>query len=171
MILPLGLPMPSLAMLRLGAAAVAAVVLFGAGWSVNGWRLGKAAAQREAQITQAALDSTAAEREKETLRRKARDRSLDNVHAETVAATRAATDADRTAERLRQHIATLAAERQAGRDPTPLGSSATAGPAILVHADVLGWLEQAGREAAAALQRADIAGRQCAAEYNAVRAP
>lgn len=163
--------LPPLATMRLVGAAVAAAVLFGAGWTLNGWRLGKAAAQREAQLTQAALDSTAAERETETLRRKARDRSFDNVHAETVAATRAATDADRTAEQLRQHIATLVAERQAGRDPAPLGSGAAAGPAILVHTDVLGWLEQAGREAAAALQRADIAGRQCAAEYNAVRSP
>ena len=152
-----------------GAAVAGALVAGSAAWTARGWLADSEMAERDRQAAAALRAETDRQAEIERVGRMARDRSLDHAHAQITAAHRAARGADATAGLLRQHVVALAADRAAGADPAPLGSGVAAGPAILVHTDVLDWLESAGREAAAALDLARIAGLACQAEYAAVR--
>jgi hypothetical protein len=163
-VIPLPLPY-----LRLALAAVALSAAAAAGWTLEHWRLGAKVARMERDAEQAARQASETARENERLGRMARDRSLDDAHRRLTTAHAAARSADDVAGQLRQHIAQLAAEYQAGGRPAPLGSGVAAGPAVLVHADVLGWLATYGREAAAAAQAAHDAAIQCGIEYGIAR--
>lgn len=161
--------MPGIPWVRIALAAAALAAAAAGGWTLEHWRLGAQLARMERDQAEAARQASEASREIEQLGRLARDRSLDDARRRLTTAHAAARAADDTAGQLRQHIAALAAEYQAGGHPAPLGSGVAAGPAILVHTDVLGWLEARGREAAADLQAAHDAAVQCGVEYSIAR--
>lgn len=160
---------PGIPWIRIALAAAALAAAAAGGWTLEHWRLGAQISRIERDQAERVRQASEAARETERLGRMARDRSLDHAHQRLATAHAAARAADDTAGQLRQHIAALAAEYQAGGHPAPLGSGVSAGPAILVHTDVLGWLEARGREAAAALQAAHDAAVQCSAEYAIAR--
>jgi len=167
--------------LYLIAAIVAAAVAVGA---TSGWKLRDMAADAElsqvrAEHAAAAADAERASRvESEALRE--RERVLRNVTAKEVEDARqdAALDARRAADlrtvsdRLRGHVARLAAATAApGGDPaTAAGGETAAGPG-LVLADLYGRADDEARELAASYDAARRAGLTCERLYDAARGP
>lgn len=138
-----------------------AALCFGAGWKVNGWRLGEGIAQDKAEAvtivryiereTQKVADSEGAKghAEIEQARRDA------DAARSTAIGLRA--EAGRIATRLATCNAGTAAERQARQDAAEL------------FADVLADVEQEGRSMAETADRSRAAGMTCERVYDGVR--
>lgn len=124
------------------------------------------------QVAAAALANTAAvdvEREIERISRAATTKEIDRAHNLASAARTDAGHADAVSRRLLDQFATIAASTsKTGPDTVAAtGSSPTYGPG-LVLSDLLGRLEPRGRELAAALDQARIAGLACERIYDAM---
>jgi Protein of unknown function (DUF2514) len=105
----------------------------------------------------------------ETTRRlSAQQRAADDAEIQTRRARADADAADAAAGRLRAHAARLAASAGACDTSAPGHGPAASAPG-LVLADMLGRLERRGRELAAEADRRGIAGRECAARYDALK--
>ncbi len=142
-------------------AASAAVLLFVAGWTVNGWRLERAALrqQAEGQAQARAEEQRRTEAIKEVQREA--QRSIDRRMADARAADRA-------------HVGMLDAARAAARSGACPGATAAdrgdaaASPGCAVLADVLGELDERAGALAAALDGCRTAGLACERTYNAL---
>lgn len=139
-----------------------AALCFGAGWKVNGWRLGEGIANDKA-------GAVTIVRVVECKQQEVADTEGNKGHAELEEARRAAdaarataaglrAEAGRIATRLATCNAGTAGERQARQDTAQL------------LADVLGEMEGAGRGMAEAADRARAAGGACERIYDGVRA-
>lgn len=137
-----------------------AALCFGAGWKVNGWRLGEGIAHDQAQAVTIV-------RVIEHAQQVVADTEGGKGHAELEAARRAAAgaaavaagvraEAGRIATRLATCNAGTAGERQARAD------------AARVFADVLGSVEAEGRAMAEVADRARAAGGTCERIYDGV---
>jgi hypothetical protein len=151
--------------------AIAAVAAGAAGFA-GGWAWRGAIAERE-QAEAAAHTATLREQAMhaalvETTRRvnqaqeiaHAADRKLRQARADAAAA-------DAAAGSLREYASALAA-RAAACDPAAAVGSSPASDAGLVLAHMLGRLEAAGRDAAAAADAAHVAGSACERAYDAL---
>jgi hypothetical protein len=139
-----------------------ASLCFGAGWKVNGWRLGDGIAQDQVQavtivrVVERAQQSVAdVEGEKGHAELEEARRAADAARA-TAAGLRA--EAGRIATQLATCNAGTAGERQARQDAAQL------------LAEVLGEVEGAGRGMAEAADRARAAGSACERTYDGVKA-
>lgn len=139
-----------------------AAMCFGAGWQVNGWRLGEGIAQDKAEAVTIV-------RVVERKQQEVADTEGYKGHAELEEARRAAdaarataaglrAEAGRIATRLATCNAGTAGERQARQDTAQL------------LADVLGEMEGAGRGMAETADRARAAGGACERIYDGVKA-
>jgi len=166
------IPTPVLAALALLAALLGAA----SGWSARGVvadrDLAEVRADHADQIeaanarTQAAERNAAAAVEQEVLRERERTAQ---AQARVAALAAARADAAGAAQRLRDHIARLAAATAAEHPAAALGSEAVAG-AGLVFADLYGSEADAADELGAALDEAIARGLACERSYDRVRA-
>lgn len=162
-------------LLRIGLAAL----LFGAGWTANGWRLGaqheaaeRAHAQQQTEVSRRVAQAEHNERAEEARRtdamqevanaaRKAHDRDVSDRAAADLAHQRML-DAAR---------ASLSAARDAGPDPAAAErSQAAEDTAGAVYLDVLGRVDEWAGSLAAALDDARTAGLACERAYDALTA-
>jgi hypothetical protein len=172
---------PALGVLRaVPWQAWAAAGAIGAAWSWHSGRVeaahqaGKASVQAlwaaaNVKAAQAAASAAAEHRATEQRREAAARKGIDDA---TLAVDRARADADRAgraAAGLRD-AARAAAARCGGaaRHPTPAASGAPAASAGDLLADVLGLVEQAGRDMAAEADRRGIAGAACERLYDSL---
>lgn len=146
---------------RSAVYGLVAALCFGAGWKVNGWRLGEGIAQDQAQavtivrVVERAQQSVAdVEGEKGHAELEEARRAADAARA-TAAGLRA--EAGRIATRLATCNAGTAGERQARQDAAQL------------LAEVLGEVEGAGRGMAETADRARAAGATCERAYDGVK--
>lgn len=139
-----------------------AVVGFGGGWKINGWRLSEGIERGRADSVtvvrvierdQQQVADTEGRIGHEELEQTRRD-----ADAARDAATRLRTEASRLATGLATCNASVAGERQARES------------AAAVLASVLGSMESEGRAMAEVAQRARVAGLTCARTYDGVRA-
>lgn len=138
-----------------------AALAFGAGWKVNGWRLGEG-------IERDRADSVTIVRAVERKQQEVADTEGNKGHAELEEARRAADAALATAVGLRAEV---------GRFATRLATCAAGSTAerqarehaAQLLADVLGEMEGAGRGMAEAADRARAAGATCERTYDGVR--
>lgn len=139
-----------------------AALCFGAGWKINGWRLGEGIAQDK---TEAVTIVRVVERKQQDIA----DAEGKKGHAELEEARRAADAARVTADGLRaeaRRLATGLATCSAGTAAERQAREAAAA----VLADVLGEMEGAGRGMAEAADRARAAGGACERIYDGVKA-
>lgn len=155
-----------IAWLRAGAVAIAAAALFGAGWTINGWRLNAELERINARRAAAMARAEIAQREQEaewvaTQQEIAHVASLARQHA----------DADRrAADGAHQRLlnAARAAAQPAERPAAAGGGETASGPGLLL-ADLLGSADGIAGELAAALDQSRIAGLACEAAYRAIQ--
>lgn len=141
--------------------ALMAALCFGAGWKVNGWRLGEGIAEDKAEAftivryiereQQKVADSEGAKGHEEIEQAR---RDADSARA---AAVGLRAEAGRIATRLAACNAGTAAERQARQDAAEL------------FANVLADVEQEGRSMAETADRSRAAGLTCERVYDGVR--
>jgi hypothetical protein len=139
-----------------------ASLCFGAGWKVNGWRLGDGIAQDQVQAVTIV-------RVVERAQQSVADVEGEKGHAELEEARRAADAARATAAGLRAEagrIATRLAACNAGTD----GERQARQDAAELLAEVLGEMEGAGRGMAETADRARAAGATCERTYDGVKA-
>lgn len=139
-----------------------AVLCFGAGWKVNGWRLGEGIAQDQAQ---AVTIVRVVERAQQVVA----DTEGNKGHAELEQARRAAVVAADTARGVRAEAGRLAT-RLAACNAGTAGERQARVDAARVFADVLGSMEAEGRAMAEIAQRARAAGGACERTYDGVKA-
>lgn len=155
--------------------AAAAVLAFGVGWLINGWRHDAQLARLEAahavlleQQALAVVESVEAARQLEQRRVAAVEEQRD--HAQKLAAA-ARADADTRAaseRRLRERINTLLADAR-GRNPALADGGPAAGAPIDLLAHVLDRALEAAGQLAEYADRARIAGFTCERSYDGVR--
>lgn len=160
--------------MRIAAAGLVAAVLFGAGWTANGWRLGAKIDKREAEIAQQATDranalaKAEADARSEEARRDAAKKEIDHVaalartraddeHRAVVAGQRRLLDAFRTA-----------GSRQSPPDPGAVGVGQAAEEPADSRAYVFGLALEAAGELAKALDHARAAGLACERSYDSL---
>ncbi|MFC4431400.1 DUF2514 family protein [Cupriavidus respiraculi] len=162
---------------RAVAAVGLAVLSFGIGWTVNGWRkesqidrlVAQQAEERRAQAD-AQLKAVDAARLEEQRRTAAQMEIANAATEELEGARRDASDAGAAAERLRSRVAELVAASRAGQDSGSAGAGPTTDDPIGMLADVL---ERADRRAGLLAQYADaarIAGQACERSYDSLNA-
>lgn len=113
------------------------------------------------QIAERDRRAEAAAREEEHRRKTEVDRITGEANDQAEQARADAADADQRADSLQQQIARLLASRGATCSAIAAQGSPPARDAAVLLADVLGRVEQAGRELAAESDRRGIAGRAC----------
>ncbi len=166
---------PGLALKLTAAALALSLAALGTqSWRLRGAHLELAQQARQhaeqmARLNAAAVDAEQLARSEEVRRVQA---IAEIVHQQAQRAARAEADAARAAvaaRGLRERAAALAAGGGgAPGDPAAAAECAPARAAGVVLADVLGSVEQRGREAAAALDRAHGAGSACEAAFDAL---
>ena len=154
---------------RLLAVGLLAASLFGAGWLANGWRLGGQLADYRLQIAERDRRAEAAARVEEHRRQTEFDRITGEANDQAEQARADAADADQRADSLQQHVARLLASRGATCGAIAAQGGAPARDPAVLLADLLGRVEQAGRELAAEADRRAVAGRACERAYGALR--
>jgi hypothetical protein len=142
--------------------ALLAALCFGAGWKVNGWRLGEGIAQDKAEAVTAVR---VIERAQQTVA----DTEGDKGHAELEQARSAAADAADTARGVRAEAGRLATRLSTCNAGTASERKARAAAAA-VFADVLNDVEAQGRAMAEVADRARAAGGACERTYDGVKA-
>lgn len=139
-----------------------AALCFGAGWKVNGWRLGEGIANDKA-------GAVTIVRVVERKQQEVADTEGNKGHAELEEARRAADAARPTAAGLRAEAGRIAT-RLATCNAGTAGERQARQDAAQLLADVLGEMEGAGRGMAEAADRARAAGGACERIYDGVRA-
>lgn len=139
-----------------------ASLAFGAGWKVNGWRLGEGIAQDKA-------DAVTVVRVIEQQAQGVADTEGERGHAELENARRDADAARGTAARLRAEASRLGTGL-AACNASVAGERQARESAAAVLASVLGSMESEGRAMAEVAQRARVAGLTCERTYDGVRA-
>jgi len=157
--------------------AAAALLAFGVGWVINGWRQEAQLARLEAahavllkQQAQAVVASVQAARNEEKRRTAAVEKERD-IAIEQNEALAADVAAGRTvSERLRSQLAALRASAGSG-DPTAAerGQGQPSSDPIGMLIDMYAGLDEAGREVAEYADRLRIAGLACEKSYDRVR--
>ena len=142
--------------------ALLAALCFGAGWKVNGWRLGEGIAQEKAEAVTVV-------RVIERAQQAVADTEGDKGHAELEQARRAAADAADTARGVRAEASRLTA-RLAACNAGTAGERKARADAATVLADVLSDVEAQGRAMAEVADRARAAGGACERTYDGVKA-
>ncbi|MFC4431388.1 DUF2514 family protein [Cupriavidus respiraculi] len=162
---------------RAVAAVGVAVLAFGIGWTVNGWRkdsqidrlVAQQAEERRVQADEHVRAVDAARLEEQ--RRTAAQMEIANAAAkELEGARRNARDAGAAADRLRNRVAELVAASRAGQDSGPAGAGPATGGPVGMLADVL---QRADRRAGLLAEYADgarIAGQACERSYDSLNA-
>lgn len=137
---------------RLAAVGIVSAALFGAGWTVNGWRLGMAISKLEADAFRMAAEA----------------RATESRWAEHV--IKIGEDANAEADRLRAAAARAnaaarslhdAADRRAAEATAVAGAGSPAAASAVVLADVLRRADERAGELASALDAARAAGLAC----------
>ena len=141
--------------------ALLAALCFGAGWKVNGWRLGEGIAQEKAEAVTVV-------RVIERAQQAVADTEENKGHAELEQARRAAADAADTARGVRAEAGRLTA-RLAACNAGTAGERKARADAAAVLADVLSDVEAQGRAMAEVADRARAAGGTCERTYDGVR--
>lgn len=139
-----------------------ASLAFGAGWKVNGWRLGEGIERERA-------DAVTVVRVIEQQAQGVADTEGERGHAELEDARRAADAARATAAGLRAEARNLATGLASCNASTAAERQARERAAELL-ADLLGSMEQEGRGMAEAADRSRIAGATCERIYDGVKA-
>lgn len=152
------------------AALILGACLFGAGWTVNGWRKDREIAEirRAAAVDQVkATDLARAEEQ----RRIAAQTEIANAAKQEAEQARAdARAADAVASQLRQRVAELVAASRAGNPAAASGSEA-AGDPLGVLADVLSRADRRAGILAEYADAARVAGEACERSYDALTRP
>jgi len=156
--------------LRMLGVALAAAMVFGCGWKIQGWRYEARIAALDNRHAQALAAAHATARAIEQQRLQDLERLSDEAGqklAAVVAAERAAADL-----RVRDVAARYAARARRTPDDTaaPCQCEASAAPARVL-ADLLGELDELAQGYARAADRARVAGLACEAAFEAVRVP
>lgn len=138
-----------------------AAVGFGAGWQVNGWRLGEGIAQDQAQAVTIV-------RVVERKQQEVADVEGEKGHAELEEARRAADAARATAAGLRAEAGRIAT-RLATCNAGTAGERQARQDAAELFANVLADVEQEGRAMAEVADRSRAAGLTCERVYDGVR--
>lgn len=138
-----------------------AALCFGAGWKVNGWRLGEGIAQDQVQAVTIV-------RVVERAQQEVADIEGEKGHAELEEARRAAAGAAVAAAGVRAEAGRLAT-RLAACNAGTAGERQARSDAARVFADVLGSVEAEGRAMAEIAQRARANGVTCERTYDGVR--
>ena len=138
-----------------------AAMAFGAGWKINGWRLGEG-------IERDRADALTIVRVVERKQQEVADTEGERGHEELEQARRAADAARAAADGLRAEARRAAARAASCAAGTAAEREARERAAQLL-ADVLGSMEEAGRGMAAAADRARAAGATCERIYDGVR--
>ena len=129
----------------------------------------RACALERANATQAALKQSEENRAKEQAWQARQKEVSDEAERKLTQARADAVIADAAAGKLQQRVAALVAQaRAATRDPASTPSSAPATDAIGLLAGVLGRLDQAAGQYAAAADESRAAGEACVAAYDAL---
>lgn len=166
-----------MAFVQLIVAAVALAAAFGSGWKVRDWAADTAAAKVEARhadqvadAERAARASTDAQREIESLRRKAVDKEIDHVRQDAAIDARRAAGLRTAADRLREHVTRLAAsaDQTCGDPAAAPGGPAAAGPGMVL-ADLYRGADGEAGELAEAFDRARRAGLTCQRIYDSLK--
>lgn len=142
--------------------ALLAALCFGAGWKVQGWRLGEGIAREKAE---AVTVVRAIERAQQAVA----DTEGNKGHAELEQARRDAADAADTARGVRAEASRLTA-RLAACNAGTAGERKARADAAAVLADVLSDVEAQGRAMAEVADRARAAGGTCERTYDGVKA-
>lgn len=142
--------------------ALLAALCFGAGWKVQGWRLGEGIAQDKAEAVTVV-------RVIERAQQAVADTEGNKGHAELEQARRAAADAADTARGVRAEASRLTS-RLAACNAGTAGERKARADAAAVLADVLSDVEAQGRAMAEVADRARAAGGTCERTYDGVRA-
>lgn len=138
-----------------------AVLCFGAGWKVNGWRLGEGIAQGQ-------LESVKVVRIIERKSQDAADAAGEQAHDELDQARRDAAIAAATADGLRNASRRLAT-KLASCNAESAAQRQARERAAAVLADVLAEMESEGRGMAEAATRSRASGLACEATYDGVK--
>lgn len=141
--------------------ALLAALCFGAGWKVQGWRLGEWIAQDKAEAITVV-------RVVERAQQAVADTEGNKGHAELEDARRAAAVAADAARGVRVQ-ASILATRLASCNAGTSGERKARTDAARVFADVLGSMEAEGRAMAEIAQRSRAAGGACERTYDGVR--
>lgn len=151
---------PHLAVAKLLGLLALAMALFAAGWTVNGWRLDRLATQQllAAEQAERAQEQEWAQAQQEVQREAQRALDLAGLDRRR---------ADLGHQRMLD-AARAAAGGEAGSDPAASGGGQAAGPGCPVLADVLGEVDAAAGELAAALDVSRIAGQACQRAHDAL---
>lgn len=140
------------------------------GWTVNGWRLERAAAEKRAEDSRRTAQAEHNERQREATWN-ASQQEINRVAA--LAQTHIADDR-RAADAAHLRVldaARAAAAGAAGPDPGAEPTCAPALGALAVCTDVLGRADEAAGELAAALDQSRIAGFACERSYDSLIEP
>lgn len=137
-----------------------AALCFGAGWKVQGWRLGEGIAQDRVQAVTVV-------RVVERAQQEVADTEGNKGHAELEKARRAVAAAADTARGVRAEARRLAT-RLAACNAGTAGERQARADSARVFADVLGSMEAEGRAMAEIAQRARAAGGACERTYDGV---
>lgn len=162
--------------LRAIAAVGVACAIFGAGWTLHGWRhraeLAEARQQHQADReawAEGARQAAEQYRAIEAARAAAHREIVDDAHAHAQRLARDLAAARAAAGGLRDAAAAAAARACAAPgDPAAAGGGAPARSSALVLADVLGRADAAAGELAAAADHARAAGAACERAYGAL---
>ena len=152
---------------RLIALAIAAALLFAAGWSANGWRLGEQIAQMEADQSLALAAAQQQARAEEQRRQTALEIIRNDAQQSIEVAEADAAAAAATADSLQQQVDRLA--RRPARCPAVADGSEAADPAGLLLADLLRRINERAGQLADYADRARIAGIACEKSYGVLR--
>lgn len=158
------------AAILLATAVLAAVIGAFGGWFARAPEVNRLKAEMSsmaAQAAQATAKAVQAARTEEQRRADALQEVAKHARSDVLAAQRDAAAADRTAVRLREHIARLVSAAP-GDPPVADGGQAASGPG-LVLSDMLIRLEGRSRELAAYADQARAAGAACERSYDALR--
>ncbi|WP_259463628.1 DUF2514 domain-containing protein [Cupriavidus plantarum] len=160
---------------RLVGLVVIAALLFGAGWSVNGWRMGEQLAELRAehaaeQRNQALAQVNAVDRARlEEQRRTTAQTEIANAAIQQASAAR---DDARAADAVRRELlARVAALVNASIRPGDPGAIAGGSPArdpVVLLADVLGRADARAGELAQYADASRVAGQACERSYDAL---
>lgn len=127
-------------------------------------------AQDKATAAMFAASAVMAARAEEQRRHAALQETVDVAQDQIAAARRDARAAAGAADRLRQHVATLAAScGAAAGDPAPAAGSASAAGAGLVLADLFSRADERAGQLAEYADQARIAGQSCERAYESLR--
>lgn len=151
-------------------AAGALIAAAAGGWTVNGWRLERTAAEKRAEDSRRTAQAERNERQREATW----NASQQEITRVAALAKARISDDRRAADAAHQRLlddARAAAARAAGPDPAAEPTCAPARAALAVCTDVLGRADEAAGELAAALDQSRIAGAACERSYDSLTEP